>query len=402
MADHQNPLPEVEPAGPVDPRPDTGPSRDIDLSSAPAPEDPAAGPFDRRTVLGAGLAAIAGTLGVAAMTNPRPGSLGDPTGDQQITSALAGSLDGHRRVAIALLDEDAEPRFAGFGAEESDEFEIGSITKVFTGALLAEAISRGDVTLETTVAEVLGKEAAGSPIADVTFAELATHSAGLPTVAPSRSGRFLADIYLDNDPYGSFDADQLVADALDTAPTTRGQHVYSNLSVALEGQLLARIAGLPYEELVTTEMITPLGLGSTYAPITAGDLRETARRGHAATGRTTAAWTMNGYAPAGCIRSTASDIATFLTATRDGTAPGAEAAEEILLEEDEHTGLSINWIHSQLSDDSAVIWHNGVTGGYAAFAGWDTASGRALVLLSDTATAVEGIAFEILTGEIAL
>lgn len=372
-----------------------------DHQSPPA-DAPAVGRFDRRTVLGAGLAAAAGTLGVAAVTNPRPGSLGEPTGDQQITSALADSLDGHRRVAIALLDEGAEPRFAGFGAEESDEFEIGSITKVFTGALLAEAISRGDVTLETTVAEVLGEEADDSPIADVTFTELATHSAGLPTVAPSRSARFLADIYLNNDPYGSWDADQLVADALDTAPTTRGQHVYSNLSVGLEGQLLARIAGRPYEELVTAEVIEPLGLGSTHVPITAEDLRGTAQRGHTSTGRTAAAWTMNGYAPAGCIRSTASDIATFVAATRDGTAPGAEAAEEVLLEQDEYTGLSINWIHSQLSNDSTVIWHNGVTGGYAAFAGWDTASKRAVVLLSDTASAVEGIAFEILTGEIAL
>ena len=365
----------------------------------PPPDVPAVGRFDRRTVLGAGLAAVAGTLGVAAATNPRPGSLGDPTGDRQITSALADSRSGHRRVAIALLDEGAEPRFAGFGAMESDEFEIGSITKVFTGALLAEAISRGDVTLETTVAEVLGEEADGSPIADVTFAELATHSAGLPTVAPSRSARFVADIYLDNDPYSSSDADQLVADALDTAPTTRGQHVYS---VGLEGQLLARIAGRTYDELVTTEVLEPLGLGSTYAPITAEDLRETARRGHTSTGRTTAAWTLNGYAPAGCMRSTASDLATFLAATRDGTAPGAEAAGEVLLEQDEYTGLAINWIHSRLSNDSTVIWHNGITGGYAAFAGWDTASGRAVVLLSDTASAVEGIAFEILTGEIAL
>src|SRR5699024_6451299 len=161
-----------------------------------------------------------------------------------------------------------EPRFAGFGAQESDEFEIASVTKVFTGALLAEAISRGDVTLETTVADVLGQEAEGSEIADVTFAELATHSAGLPTAPASRTARQLAATYLHRDPYNAWDAEQLVADALAISPTTRGQHVYSNLSVGLQGQLLARIAGMPYEELVAAELLDPLGLESTYTPIT--------------------------------------------------------------------------------------------------------------------------------------
>lgn len=360
------------------------------------------GRFDRRTVLGAGALAIAATVGLTAMTAPRPSRLGDPTGDEQITVALAGSLSGYRSVAIALLDEGTEPRFAGFGAQESDEFEIGSITKVFTGALLAQAISRGDVTVETTVAEVLGDEAEGSEIADVTFAELATHSAGLPTAPASRSPELLAGTYLHRDPYGAWGAEHLVADALTTSPSTRGQHVYSNLSVSLEGQLLSRIAGAPYEELIEAELIEPLGLASTYLPITSQGLRETARRGHTTTGLPAGAWTMNGYAPSGGIRSTARDVAAFLAATRDGTAPGADAAGQVLFEQDEFTSLSINWIHSRLSNDSTIIWHNGVTGGYAAFAGWDTDSGRGIVLLTDTADPVEGIGFDVLTGGIQL
>src|SRR5699024_1876803 len=104
----------------------------------------------------------------------------------------------------------------------------------------------------------------------------ATHSAGLPTAPISRSPQLLASTYLHRDPYGAWDAEQLVSDALATSPSTRGQHVYSNLSVSLEGQLLSRIAGVPYAELIASELIEPLGLASTYLPITAQGLRETA------------------------------------------------------------------------------------------------------------------------------
>src|SRR4051812_25057554 len=41
-------------------------------------------------------------------------------------------------------------------APETAIFEIGSITKVFTGLLLAQAIIEGKVTLETTVADMMG------------------------------------------------------------------------------------------------------------------------------------------------------------------------------------------------------------------------------------------------------
>ena len=123
------------------------------------PEQPPVPPaaFTRRTVLTAGVPAAVALLGMAAVTGPRPANLGEPMGDHQLTAALAPHLKGHRRVAVAALDGDGPPRFAGFGADQTTEFEIGSVSKTFTGALLAEAVERGEVTIETTVAEVLGE-----------------------------------------------------------------------------------------------------------------------------------------------------------------------------------------------------------------------------------------------------
>ena len=356
----------------------------------------------RRTVLAAGIPAVVGLVGLSALTNPRPATLGDPVGDQQLTGALAPHLGGHRRVAVAHLEGSGAPRFAGFGADETTEFEIGSVSKTFTGALLAEAVTRGEVTTQTTVAEVLGEDADGSELADVTFAELATHTSGLPRLATAGlAGSVLAN-FLRKDPYAGRDAAQVIDDALGSTLSGRGSYAYSNLGAALEGQLLARAAGTDYASLLTARILGPLGLSSTYAPITAENLRETATRGRGRSGLPQAAWTMHGSAAAGGIRSTAADLATYLAGTLAGSAPGAAAASEVLFEDGATSRTAMNWFHEDLGGGSWHVFHNGMTGGFASFVGFTPETGRGIVLLTDTARSIDALASDILTGKVAL
>ena len=378
------------------------PEQSVDAAHTSRPARPA-----RRTVLTAAVPAAAAVVGLTALTAPRPASLGEPAGDQQLTDALAPHLGGHRRVA-AILVEDGQSRLAGFGTGEgaeleSSEFEIGSVSKTFTGALLAVAVERGELATETTVAEVLGAEAEGSAIADVILAELATHSSGLPRLASAAAsgGSILAGL-LRKDPYRGRDAQQVIADALDETPSGRGEHAYSNLAVALEGQLLATAASTDYAALLTERILEPLGMTSTYAPVTVGNLRETARRGHGASGLRQGMWTMDGSAPAGGIRSTPADMTRYLTAMIDGSAPGAAAATEVLFEESGTSSTAMNWFLEDFGTGQPITWHNGMTGGYASFVGWDPSSGRGLALFSDTARSLDELAVGVLTGEVAL
>lgn len=378
------------------------PEQSVDAAHTSRPARPA-----RRTVLTAAVPAAAAVVGLTALTAPRPASLGEPAGDEQLTDALAPHLGGHRRVA-AILVEDGQSRLAGFGTGEgaeleSSEFEIGSVSKTFTGALLAVAVERGELATETTVAEVLGAEAEGSAIADVILAELATHSSGLPRLASAAAGggSILAGL-LRKDPYRGRDAQQVIADALDETPSGRGEHAYSNLAVALEGQLLATAASTDYAALLTERILEPLGMTSTYAPVTVGNLRETARRGHGASGLRQGMWTMDGSAPAGGIRSTPADMTRYLTAMIDGSAPGAAAATEVLFEESGTSSTAMNWFLEDFGTGQPITWHNGMTGGYASFVGWDPSSGRGLALFSDTARSLDELAVGVLTGEVAL
>ncbi len=64
----------------------------------------------------------------------------------------------------------------GLVAEDA-VFELGSITKVVTGLLLAVAVTRGEVTLQTPLQACLP---AARPRSPITLGALASHSAGLP------------------------------------------------------------------------------------------------------------------------------------------------------------------------------------------------------------------------------
>jgi len=93
---------------------------------------------------------------VGVLARPSPPSLSTTvTGDAELAARarplLPGALD---RVSIAVVDGPAVT-YAHFGADEHTEYEIGSLTKTFTGQLLADAIERGEVTADTRAGALL-------------------------------------------------------------------------------------------------------------------------------------------------------------------------------------------------------------------------------------------------------
>jgi CubicO group peptidase (beta-lactamase class C family) len=190
----------------------------------------------RPKLLGLALALAALIPLAGAFTRPSPPALSTTiTGDADLAAQarplLPGALD---RVSIAVVDG-STVAYANFGANEETEYEIGSITKTFTGLLLADAIERGEVTVDTKLGALL--PLAGAPVADVTLAELASH----------RSGLSAQDMQLDE------------------------MYVYSNLGTALLGHALAAAARRDYVILVQQRVLTPLGMSATTLPLTAKD-----------------------------------------------------------------------------------------------------------------------------------
>ncbi|GAA1547861.1 serine hydrolase domain-containing protein [Brevibacterium picturae] len=187
--------------------------------------------------------------------------------------------------------------------------------------------------------------------------------------------------YIHTDPYRA-SAVELVG-SLQEVEVGEKEPEYSNFGFAVLGQAIATAAGISYGDLVHDRIAEPLGMTSTYVPDSAEDLVH----GYTASGLPAAPWTLGGAAPAGAIRSTAHDLSIWLRATMDGTAPGAEAAEP---REDFDESDRIGWAWFTTTGRSPhVTWHNGGTGGYRSFLGFDPESRQGIIVLADSANSVD-------------
>ncbi|MGQ5264281.1 serine hydrolase domain-containing protein [Micromonospora sp. ZYX-F-536] len=360
----------------------------------------------RRTAATALLVALlAGLVGVALM--PRVPRLGPQvTGDRDLAAAARAAVSdpkGHRGLAVALV-ENGRIRTAGLGdrdgtgrpVETGTPFEIGSVAKVLTGMLLADQAAAGvvrpDDHLGDTWSTITG------PARDVTLAELSSHRAGLPRLAPGSPldwARILWSNVSGGNPYGQ-DVDQVRAAGERVDPGDgRGEVHYSNLGPALLGQALAAKAGVAYPELLQTRLLRPLGMTATVVATGDGDLPSGRAHGSRAGGRPLDPWLGAGYAPAGVGPwSTAEDLARLLAATVAGTAPGADAATARFREDDD-TRIGYGWFTTR-HGDREIVWHNGATSGFRSYVGFERATGRAVVVLGNTDRGVEPIGLRLL------
>ncbi|GAA1588937.1 hypothetical protein GCM10009789_48250 [Kribbella sancticallisti] len=312
------------------------------------------------------------------------------TGDLQLQRFIDERYDGPgHRLAVAVIRADSMT-FAGRGANEHSPFEIGSISKAMTGLLLADAVRRGEVTLDQEVGSLL--PLGDTEVAGVTLEDLATHYSGLPSTSSKlfvAARSLLASLSAGN-PY-PYDVDDLLAQARAAGTSGRGKPEYSNLGGALVGQALARKAGKSYPELLDERLLQPLLMSETRVPNTEVGA---APEGYSSGGRKEAPWIQDGYGPAGGVVSTSGDLALLLQSRLRGA--GVEAlAPKRDFEDGDRIGLF--WITSPLNGtDHDMVWHNGGTGGYRSFVGLDLERKRAVVVLSDVAADVDAFATKLL------
>ncbi len=253
---------------------------------------------------------------------------------------------------------------------EDAVFELGSVTKVATGLLLAVAVARGEVTLETQLEACLP---AARPRGPITLGALASHTSGLPRLPPALLRR-RASLTL-SDPYASTTVEELVAHLEHVKVHPDAGMRYSNFGAALLGQALAAAAGLPYERLVHERVLEPLGITEMWAHGAPPVAQPHARRG-----RPVQPWTMGAYAPAGCLRGTARG--TLALAVTCMQPPGA-MAEAIALTLTPRTRrgqieCGLGWMRSLLSPGQSIWWHNGGTHGSRAFTAFAPATQTAV------------------------
>jgi CubicO group peptidase (beta-lactamase class C family) len=358
----------------------------------------------------AGGMAAGGMAASARAQSPGAWVTPDDTAIRRIlVERIATQKDGVAAV-VGVVDAEGR-RFVGFGPRVKGDpgqvdadtvFEIGSMTKVFTGLLLAEAVRRGEVALDEPIQRLL-PASVHAPERDgraITLLDLATHTSGLPRLPSNLKPKDPLN------PYADYTVEDLYA-FLNGYRLTRepgSQYEYSNLGGGLLGQLLARRAGVNYETLARTRITAPLGMRSTAITLSPA-LQARMAQGYNARLEPTPNWDIPALAGAGGLRSTAADIATFLAAELGFEATPLKPAMDAQLVPRRpgpapNTQTALAWLVTTTSSGRQIVWHNGGTGGFRTFMGFDPAARVGVVVLTNAATARGGddIGFHLLTG----
>lgn len=296
-----------------------------------------------------------------------------------VSSPKAGIAVGHTSREGESLAFVGRPKFT-----ETTLFEYGSLTKVLTTVLLAELAEAGTVSLGDSINRYLPENVQDEKWAEVTLQSLATHTSGLPGLPLSMDEAFLQRE--GDNPYANFGEAQLFADLESVTPSPEQGSLYSNFGFGLLGTLLARASGTPYEQLVETRILEPLAMTATTL---SGWSSNNVALPMTAAGEETGVWDFNALAPTGAARGDLRDALKFLAASQAAcegeTALAkancrAQAATDVQIAEFAKQGLG--WIRSE-STAGDVVWHNGGTGGYSSFLGFNVETGEGLVLLAN-------------------
>jgi CubicO group peptidase (beta-lactamase class C family) len=341
------------------------------------------------------LAILLAALAPAAFAAGSPTLAPDPVA----TVALERIAETEIPACLAISVVDQGTRFtygcsadAGPAAFTQDSiFEIGSISKVFVGLILADMVRKGELSIDDAAAKHSrpGAKLPSRGDREITLNDLVTHTSALPRMPPHMNGSSA-------DPFAIYSPDQLY-ESLAQTTLSRDigvQYEYSNFGFMWLSEIVSRVGGKPFAELVRERVLLPLGMKDTSVALDA----EQGKRlvpGHDRSYKPVRNWD---FAPelagVGGLRSSIADMARFAEAiagTR--TTPLDETialATQPLRAGPGNLSLGYAW-HIRRNERTTLHLHNGGTGGYRSMLAVDRGAKRAAVVLVDSVASFDDL-----------
>lgn len=294
------------------------------------------------------------------------------------------SLGKEAGVSIGVVKQ-GERRIITYGTANPDSiFQIGSISKTFTGLLLARAVTRGEVAYQTPVRRLLPPGTVRKPAGhEISLVDLATQHSGLPRMPDNFHPANRANPYAD---YHPADLYEYIAKR-GVSRSAHPPYLYSNLGFGLLGQALAVHAATSYPRLLKEQITRPLGMPDT---VISPSPEQWGRfiQGHSGSGahNPVHVWQLDALAGAGAISSTAGDMLTYLDAQLHPDkypvlAPAIEASHRLRAETTTGREISLAW---QFNMKEKIFEHGGATAGYTSYAFFCPKGDYAAIVLINT------------------
>ncbi|MFS4467553.1 serine hydrolase [Maribacter sp. 2210JD10-5] len=311
------------------------------------------------------------------------------------TGIVIGVIDGEN---VSYYSYGARSLNGNEPVNEKSVFEIGSISKTFTGLLLADMVLKNEVKLDDELQKYL-PQGITAPVQNgetIKLVHLANHTSSLPRMpdnfSPSNP----------DNPFSDYSKERLYEflNGYEPHRDIGSEYEYSNYGVGLLGHVLASRKGKSYEELLLERISKPLGLKETKITLSP-KMRRKLAVGHSM-GVEVSNWDFETLAGAGAIRSTAMDMVQFLKFNMGVDDSPLDEAMRLSHTNSRKEGakpmVGLGW-HLISADNDEVVWHNGGTGGYSTFIGFIKDGKKGVVVLSNSNASIDDIGLHLLNSK---
>ena len=296
--------------------------------------------------------------------------------------ALAYTTNGKSDAVITVgIIKDGQASFTVYGKDaqilpaESHTYEIGSLTKTLTAALVEKAIREGRISLQDTIDAYLPlPEGKSYP----TVEELLTHTSGY------------SPYYYENPMIGNFFAGrnsfcgisrEMVLEKVKSHDMSLGNYAfeYSNFGYAVLGLVLEAVYNTDYSALLNAYVQQDLGMTATKISERDGDLGNYWD------------WQENdAYLSAGAVTSNIEDMLRYAQMLLDADSPFAACHQRLKIINASSESYRMMGIHMDeigmawiIDRENGIVWHNGGTGHYNSYLGFSPETGTVVVILSN-------------------
>lgn len=335
--------------------------------------------------------------------------------EAKVNEIVVPLVNGNKNLGmvIGVYDIGSEyPRMFYYGRTNKEErvtpneytvFEIGSITNTFTTTMLAMMERDGLIKINDPVQNYLpaGLTIHNHSSNEITrILHLATHTAGFPRMPNNLIGASKTNVKNPFKNYNEEDLTNFVNNFIsDRAPGH--MYEYSNVGMGFLGYIMTKTSNMTYQGLLNKYLLDSLGMPNTGVVMTE-DMKKMLAKGYDANGEPSGSWDFDVLTGAGGMRSNLKDMMTYL-AFQMGKTDKLNFKEGLFLTQKRRaeTGLDNIWIGlgwhiSETSGGKQVIWHDGSTGGYRAMIAFMPELQTGIVVLSNQANNIDGVAMEIL------
>ncbi|MFF9866781.1 serine hydrolase domain-containing protein [Streptomyces sp. NPDC013953] len=317
------------------------------------------------------LGVTAGPLAVPAGAAPPVVRTQDGPDAGALGAALAGLPDAGTTAALVRVggtggtwrgSAGVHDLATGRPADPDARFRAGSVTKVFTAAVVLQLAGEGRLGLDDRVRDHL-PELIPAAYGGVTVRQLLNHTHGLPD--GDFPGKNLEEWYAHR--FDVHDPRAIVASATAkerVAPPGEVQR-YSNIGYTVAGLLVERVTGDAYADQVTRRILRPLGLHGTYFPGASPAIRGPHNHGYqvfplpggSTELRDVTEWGVTDGWAAGDLVSTTADLERFLVALFRGRVVRGPLLREMFTVPAGVPGATMSaGLQRYQADDGRVLW----------------------------------------------